>query len=61
MSTVQQWGRKESINWPPHGCLNPCVYAGLCARELRSCAARFGSSTRSALPSARSTSNRADL
>jgi hypothetical protein len=36
MSTVQQWGRKESINWPPHGCLNPCVYAGLCARELLS-------------------------
>jgi hypothetical protein len=35
MSTVQQWGRKESIIWPPHGCLN-LVYAGLCARELRS-------------------------
>jgi hypothetical protein len=36
MSTFQQWGRKESIIWPPHGCLNPCVYAGLCARELLS-------------------------
>jgi hypothetical protein len=36
MSTLQQWGRKESIIWPPHGCLNPCVYAGLCARELLS-------------------------
>jgi hypothetical protein len=36
VTTVQQSGRKESINWPPHGCLNPCVYAGLCARELLS-------------------------
>lgn len=36
MLTVQQWGRKESIIWPPHGCLNLGVYAGLCARELLS-------------------------
>ena len=21
MPTVQQWGRKESLIWPPHGCL----------------------------------------